>query len=190
MNDTDHGEDGMAFSYLEIVTMFAAGAHAGQKRKYTNESYILHPIEVMVILRDLGVLNTEALAAALLHDVIEDTAVTEEILYEVFGPDVTALVVELTDVTTHADGNRETRKAIECKRLAEISPLAQTIKYADFISNTRSIVKYDPDFAKVYLKEKRAALEVMTLGLPRLREIAFEVLESGEKTLAEMEVSK
>ena len=55
---------------------FAKRAHEGQKRK-SGDDYIVHPIAVAEILVDLG-LDTDTVIAALLHDVIEDTAVTEE----------------------------------------------------------------------------------------------------------------
>jgi len=151
---------------------FATEAHGsiGHVRKYTGEPYINHLIEVMKIVS--GVPHTdEMLAAALLHDVIEDTPVTREDIARKFGNKVIALVMELTD-QCH-EGNRKTRKAGEAARLGTISPDAQTIKLADFISNTSSIVLNDPDFAKVYLREKSEVLAVMTSGDPSLYERAL-----------------
>src|SRR3546814_10065938 len=100
------------------------------------------------------------LAAALLHDTIEDTSVTQEDINREFGPTIAKLVMELTD-QCH-EGNRAARKSAEAVRLSSVSRDAQTIKLADFISNTRSILRHDPGFAKVYLKEKAQVLAVMT----------------------------
>lgn len=62
------------------------------------------------------------------------------------------------------DGNRKTRKEIDKNHLAKASELGQTIKLADLISNTSTITKYDPKFAKTYMQEKKELLEVLTKG--------------------------
>jgi len=168
-------------SLLDTAISFAALAHADQRRKYSGEPYICHPIEVMQTVR--SVTHTEEmLIAAVLHDVIEDTPVTELEIGRRFGDDVLRLVVELTEPVI--EGNRATRKAAEVERLASISGAAQTIKYADLISNTVSIVRYDRGFAKVYLQEKAQALDVMVCGDAGLRDRAFKALRSGEMSLS------
>lgn len=141
---------------------FSTAAHAavGQKRKYTGEDYIAHPIAVSEIVAAFGG-SKEMVAAALLHDTLEDTNVTKEQIAEEFGWKIFKLVVELTDVTKPEDGNRATRKAIEAKRLGMASKEAQMIKLADLIDNTKTIFKYDPKFAKVYRQEKIDLLEAM-----------------------------
>lgn len=161
---------------------FAAAAHGSinHVRKYTGEPYIQHPLEVMEIVS--GVPHTdEMLAAALLHDTIEDTPTTREDIELEFGHKVAVLVMELTD-QCH-EGNRATRKAAEAARLATISPDAQTVKLADFISNTRSIVQHDPGFAKIYLREKSQVLAVMRSGDASLFEQAVCLLESAEAAI-------
>jgi len=94
-----------------------------------------------------------------------------------FGVDVATLVAALTDISRPNDGDRKIRKAIDRNHLAGASARAQTIKLADLIDNSRSIVERDPDFAKVYLAEKRELLAVLTEGdetlLNRARAIAF-----------------
>jgi (p)ppGpp synthase/HD superfamily hydrolase len=149
-------------------------------RKYTGEPYINHPIEVMEIVRSVPHTN-EMLAAALLHDTIEDTPVSREDIASEFGEDMAVLVMELTD-QCH-DGNRAARKVAEAARLATISAQAQTVKLADLISNTRSIVRHDPGFAKVYLREKSRVLAVMTAGDPSLHERAARLLEEAAETI-------
>jgi hypothetical protein len=85
-----------------------------------------------------------------------------------FGADIAALVGWLTDVSKPEDGNRAHRKAMDREHSARAPAEAQTIKLADLISNSRSIVKHDPAFARTYLEEKRMLLAVMTKGDPGL----------------------
>ena len=148
---------------VERARVFATAAHAavGQLRKYTFEPYIVHPREVAGIVESVGG-TPEMIAAAWLHDTVEDTGVTIETIREEFGSEVSELVGWLTDVSRPEQGNRAVRKAIDRAHTAAAPGAAQTIKLADLISNTRSITAHDPEFAKVYLAEKRALLEVMT----------------------------
>ncbi len=142
---------------------FATVAHQGQVRKYTGSPYIIHPIEVMEIVKSVPH-DDEMLAAALLHDVVEDTDVTVEEIRVEFGDDVANLVDDLTDVSKPEDGNRKARKALDREHSARSSSRAQTIKLADLISNSADILVNDPKFAKTYLAEKALLLEALTLG--------------------------
>jgi (p)ppGpp synthase/HD superfamily hydrolase len=154
---------------VEKARTFATAAHAAVKhvRKYTNEPYIVHPAEVAKIVRDAG--GTEAMiAAAWLHDTVEDTGVTIETIRSEFGTEVAELVEWLTDVSKPEDGPRWFRKKMDREHTAQASADAQTIKLADLISNTKTIMAHDAKFAKVYLEEKRLMLEVMTKGSPTL----------------------
>lgn len=160
---------------VERAKVFATAAHAavGQTRKYTGEPYVVHPLEVAALVESIG--GTEAMiAAALLHDVLEDTAVTVDVLEEQFGSEVADLVLWLTDVSKPEDGNRSTRKALDRQHSAAAPAAAQTVKVADLISNTRSIVAHDPGFAKVYIEEKRLLLDVLTGADPTLLTMARE----------------
>lgn len=150
---------------VEKARVFATAAHyaAAQLRKYTNEPYIVHPAEVAKIVTDAGG-TPEMIAAAWLHDTVEDTGVTNEVIRAEFGDKVAELVGWLTDVSRPEQGNRATRKAIDRAHSAMAPADAQTIKLADLISNTRSIMEHDVTFAKTYLEEKRLLLEVMNKG--------------------------
>ena len=153
--------------------LFATAAHAavGQLRKYTHEPYIVHPAEVARIVRSVP--HTDSmLAAAWLHDTVEDTGVTLELIRAEFGAEVADLVGWLTDVSRPDHGNRAQRKAVDRAHTAAAPAEAQTVKLADLISNTRSIVAHDPKFADVYLAEKRLLLEVMHRGDSTLMEMA------------------
>ena len=151
---------------------FAEIAHGDQKRKYTGEPYVTHPGAVADLVRSVPH-TEEMIAAAWLHDVVEDTQVTLERVREEFGDVVADLVADLTDVSKPENGNRRVRKAIDREHTAAASPQAKTIKLADLIDNSRSIVQHDPDFAKVYLTEKALLLEVLKDGDPTLWAKAF-----------------
>jgi (p)ppGpp synthase/HD superfamily hydrolase len=146
--------------------IFATAAHAavGQLRKYTFEPYIVHPAEVAATVATVPGHTPEMIAAAWLHDTVEDTGVTLELIRSEFGDEVAELVGWLTDVSRPDHGNRAARKAVDRAHTAGAPAAAQTIKLADLIANTRSIVEHDPDFARVYLKEKQLLLEVLTKG--------------------------
>ncbi|WP_404478674.1 HD domain-containing protein [Novosphingobium sp. BL-52-GroH] len=161
---------------VEAALEFARAAHAevGQRRKYTGEPYIVHPVEVMTLVRKAGG-TAEMQAAALLHDVVEDTHRTIDEFAGKFGEKVALLVYELTEPLS--EGNRAARKAREAMRLGSVSPEAQTIKCADLISNMRSIAQHDPAFAKVYFVEKAEILQHMTRAAPDLHKRASALLE-------------
>ena len=159
---------------VEKALKFATMAHEGQVRKYTGEPYINHPVEVMNIVKT--VTNDVAMhAAALLHDVVEDTEVTIDDIRREFGDDVANLVDDLTDVSRPEDGNRKTRKALDRAHSAQASARAQTVKLADLISNGMDIMQHDKSFGKVFLAEKDLLLEVLTSGDPKLHAIASEI---------------
>jgi (p)ppGpp synthase/HD superfamily hydrolase len=155
---------------------FATLAHEGQVRKYTGVPYIVHPVEVMEIVRTVKHDNT-MLAAALLHDVVEDTDCTLDDIRAEFGDDVASLVADLTDVSKPEDGNRETRKAKDRAHSATASASAQTVKLADLISNSVDIIKNDPSFAKIYMVEKFLLLGVLVNGDKTLFERAIKLVE-------------
>jgi len=167
---------------LEFVCFFAKTAHGEQKRKYTNDPYIVHPVSVANIVASVC-FDPDVIAAALLHDVVEDTPVTLSELRAVFGVRIASFVSEVTDVSRPQDGNRAVRKKLDREHLAKASPQAQTIKLADLIDNTKSIVAHDPDFAKVYLQEKRALLEVLTMGHHILYDRAVDLVGTAEIAL-------
>lgn len=159
---------------LEVgARRFAEAAHAavGQRRKYTGEPYIHHPEAVVALL--CTVPHTPAmLAAAWLHDVVEDTPVMIDEIAREFSAEVAALVAQLTDVSRPEDGNRATRKAIDRAYTGAASPAAKTIKLADVIDNIKSIAEHDPKFARVYVPEKALLLDMLREGDATLWEMA------------------
>lgn len=157
---------------------FAAKAHEGQYRKYSNHSepYITHPVTVAGLVAGTGT-TPKVVAAALLHDVVEDCGVRQDTMFSEFGQDVANLVYWLTDVSIGVKANRATRKAMDRDHLAKAPADAQTIKLADLIDNSASIAAHDPDFAKVYMREKRELLKVLLYGDPRLLSVAQTIVD-------------
>jgi (p)ppGpp synthase/HD superfamily hydrolase len=169
----------------EKALEFAVRAHGEQKRKYTNDPYIKHPIEVAELVKSRGV-HTDIVCAALLHDVVEDTPVAINEINQEFGIIIGRIVEDLTDVyTSEAFPNirRKERKLLECYRLSKVSGNAKTIKLADLINNTSSIVENDPGFAKVYLEEKTEMLTALTGGDQVLMNLAVKTLKEAKQKL-------
>jgi (p)ppGpp synthase/HD superfamily hydrolase len=159
---------------LEKVRELATRLHGSQKRKYSGDPYVSHTFRVSDTVKENGG-DESMIYAAVLHDVLEDTPTTEsELLTDMMkivepgmAMDVIRLVIELTDVFTHESHpstNRSGRKEMEAIRLGQTSPRAQTIKYADLLDNSKDILRNDPKFAKVYLKEKKTILNYMNKG--------------------------
>jgi hypothetical protein len=148
---------------------FATEAHEriDQRRKYTHQPYQEHLKAVAGLVAEVTT-DSEMLAAAWLHDTVEDTPATFGDIEYAFGTAVRELVAELTDVSRPADGNRAERKAIDRLHLARASPRGKTIKLADLIDNCRDICAHDPRFARVYLPEAASLLEVLEDGDPVL----------------------
>ena len=161
---------------VQRAILFATEAHHGQTRKYTGEPYIVHPLEVMEIVKTVPH-TPEMLAAAVLHDVVEDTDVTLSDIWNEFGYKVRQLVADLTDISVPSDGNRKARKHLDLIHTAKALPQSKTVKLADLISNSKSITEHDPKFAKVYMKEKAALLKVLTEGDPTLYARAKKIVD-------------
>jgi (p)ppGpp synthase/HD superfamily hydrolase len=144
--------------------MVAAYRHGGQVRKYTGEPYINHPAAVVALLGKAGYDADEILAAGWLHDTVEDTGMEIEEIRSDFGQKVATLVAWVSDVSKPTDGDRAARKKKDRDHIAQGPPEAMTLKLADTIDNSLSIVARDPDFAAVYMAEKRDLLTVLKPG--------------------------
>lgn len=171
----------------ERARIFATAAHAavGQTRKYTGDPYVVHPAAVVELVWAFHPPEGryEAVAAAWLHDVVEDTSVTLTLIHREFGPEVGDLVGWLTDVSRPQDGNRANRKALDRAHSAAAPASAQTVKVCDMIDNARSIVRHDPDFARVFMREKRALLDALVLAAPEVRALAEDLLRAYDESL-------
>lgn len=162
---------------IEKAISFALRMHEGQKRKYSGIPYISHPIAVMEIVSTVE--HTEAmLVAAVLHDVVEDCDVEIKDITLFFGKEVSQMVEQLTDVSKPDDGNRAYRKKIDAIHLSHAWPCVKTIKLADLIHNSESIIRCDPEFAKVYIKEKECLLKHLKGGDQDLMEEAENIISN------------
>lgn len=180
---------GACFEMSDVVRKaadFARAAHEGidQRRHYTNEPYIVHPQAVAEIVATVTE-DESILAAAWLHDVVEDTPIESVEIAKAFGPDIARLVADLTNPSTSADGNRNRRKQIDREHTAQADARAKTIKLADLIDNLSGIAKLNPGFAKTYLKEKELQLQVLEGGLPELFERAKQIINDEKAQLSE-----
>ena len=156
MDATDTAPSGQGV--VERARAFAKHKHRDQLRKYSKQPYVVHLDGVVRVLRAHGVEDPQVLAAAYLHDTVEDTDTTIEEVYNAFGEEIARLVYWLTDAEK---GRRQIRKIMSAWRLGGAPWDAKVIKLADFIDNTDDICKHDRNFAPIYLAEKRKILESM-----------------------------
>jgi len=147
--------------------------HDGQKRKFSNEDYIVHPEEVyndVCLVAPSFNISTEDLidlaCASYLHDTLEDTDVTEKEIVAAAGEPVLNLVYQLTNPSKNfPELKRADRKKMDRDHLAHVSWQAKLIKLRDRICNVRDFVKQkdvvDEKFRKLYAQESRALLEIL-----------------------------
>lgn len=149
------------FLRIEQAYLYAARAHAGQLRA-SGEDYIIHPLGVAIVLAEIG-LDTDAIVAALLHDVVEDTDVTLAEIEEKFGSTVARLVDGVTKLSRLEDLNRQERQAENLRKmfLAMAEDLRVIlIKLADRLHNMRTLSYQPPE------KQKETALETRDIFAP------------------------
>ena len=122
---------------------FAAEKHRDQRRKGAGASpYINHPIEVAAMLANVAaVLDVAILAAAVLHDTVEDTRTSPEELEAAFGREVRLVVQEVTD---DKKLEKADRKRLQVEHAPYLSPAAKLIKIADKIANVREVTEKPP----------------------------------------------
>jgi len=180
-------EGAMQHPLVERARQFASDAHGRheQIRRYTNEAYIVHPQAVAERVAEF-LPQPEVLAAAWLHDVVEDTDVALEEIHQLFGEEVALLVDQLTSGPHSKELERAERKLLDRMQLEQADIRAKTIKLADIIDNTHTIAERDPEFAALYLPEKYAMLQVLKQGNPELFALARQIIEEGLQQLTEL----
>ena len=162
-------------SSLEYATI--AHTEVEQVRKYTHEAYISHPIAVASIVRTVSH-TPEMVAAAHLHDVVEDTHRTMEDIRETFSETVSDYVEYLTNPSKeYPELSRKVRKEMDRLSLADAPDDVHTIKVADLIHNAGSIIEYDRHFAKVFIVEMEALLDTLIGADEVLMKRAREIVE-------------
>ncbi|MBU9604688.1 HD domain-containing protein [Burkholderia multivorans] len=151
---------------LIAAIAFAADRHRNQRRKDEEASpYINHPIALAdVLANEVGIEDERVIAAAVLHDTIEDTETTEQELLRLFGKDVADIVVEVTDDKSLP---KETRKRLQIEHAAHISRRAKLVKLADKICNLRDLAQHPP--AEWPLERKQAYFDWAKSVVDRMR---------------------
>ena len=148
-------------SLIEKAYFIAKKAHEGQFR-FSGEPYIIHPVSVAIILYNLG-MDGESMAAALLHDVVEDTDMTKENIQEEFGEDVANLVEGVTKLGKVPIFTKEEQQAENVRKM--LMAMSQDIrviiiKLADRIHNMRTLSFMRPD------KRREKAQETLEIYAP------------------------
>lgn len=179
--------EGKDFTLFISALRFAAEKHRDQRRKdSTHLPYINHPIAVAETLwRTGGVRDFVTLTAALLHDTVEDTATTPEDIRGLFGDEVLAVVLEVTDDKSLPKARR---KELQILTAPHKSLRARQVKLADKINNVHDITHNPPsDWPPERLREYLDWTEKVVSGLrgqnPTLEAEYDRVLAEGRKIL-------
>jgi guanosine-3',5'-bis(diphosphate) 3'-pyrophosphohydrolase len=174
-------------SLLLKAIHFSAFKHRDQRRKDGPLSpYINHPLEVARLLWEVGGVRDDAtLAAAILHDTIEDTDTRPEEIRDTFGEEVLGLVLEVTDDKSLP---KMRRKRLQIEHAPHISFKAKLIKLADKISNLNDLL-YSPPRRWSFPRKQQYLLwtEQVVTGLrgsnPALEQCYDKLLIEGKKLL-------
>ena len=154
----------------------------GHMRPHSDEHYEVHLEEVVDLIKSVPH-TPRMVAGGWLHDVIDDIpGVTRAVVADHFDDSVASLVDVLSD-HEQGIGNRATRKAAERARIAAADWETQTVRVADVISNVRTIAQRNPTFARVYVPEKEALLDVLTKADPTLMALARRVVAEAKAYL-------
>ena len=161
---------------------FAARAHKNQLRKDNQTPYVSHTFRVCLVVRHIfGFDDPRMLAAALLHDTIEDTTTDADDIIERFGPVVAKWVAALTkDMRLEND----TREAEYAKGLAAADWQVKVLKLADVYDNVGDCKSFSPNGRRNTLKKSRFYLDAMRAGIPAE---AQHVVKLVDARLAELE---
>ena len=155
-----------------MLVLAAAGlavkAHHGQMRRYNEKGlpYVIHCFRVAEAVAEWGGCENHV-AAALLHDVLEDTPMTKETLMAALGAaneDVVSTVVALTNPSKGSSAPRAVRKEQDRMHLINVPAHVKVIKMFDRIDNLRSLAGADPQFVSLYLEESRLLADVIGDG--------------------------
>ncbi len=148
------------------AAQFAQAAHGGQMRKYTNRPYIEHPMRVAGRVMLLPGVHQDVVAAAWLHDVMEDCPCQTVHLVAKFNAYVVKLVRELTNPSKGMDHLfRHERKQIDREHLATVSRWAKIIKLIDRIDNVNDMALADDKFKTLYAEESLLLIDALLKGV-------------------------
>ncbi len=135
--------------------LYAKLKHCGQKRKWTNEDYFCHPERVAINVLKHGDVYDEMVAAAYMHDLIEDTPTTHSQINELFGKTIADMVLSLTSYSKQVNISsiRALRKKADMEYLARQSDEVHIIKLYDRLDNVSDMVGSDAGFKRLYANE-------------------------------------
>lgn len=160
---------------LILALAFAAHKHRDQRRKDVVASpYINHPIALANVLANEAHIDDEmVLVAAVLHDTIEDTATTADELSHAFGPEIAAIVLEVSDDKSLPKAER---KRLQVVNAGSLSRSARLVKLADKICNLRDIALCPPngwslERQQAYFDWARAVVDGLRGAHPELERI-------------------
>jgi len=151
--------------------VFATDKHRGQVRKDADATpYIEHPVALASLLWEVGVHDAEVLAAAILHDTIEDTPTTHDELENEFGRAVADLVADVTDDKRQP---KAVRKRQQIEHASHLKPRARLVKLADKICNLRDVANSPPagwslERRREYFEWARAVIDKVPDKHPQL----------------------
>jgi len=174
-------------SIVLAASAFAAHKHRDQRRKGADASpYINHPIAVAnVLANEAQITDPAALAAALLHDTIEDTDTTLDELRGEFGDEIAAIVMEVTDDKSLP---KQERKRLQIEHAATLSEKAKWVKLADKICNVRDMsqsppVNWSPQRRAEYFAWAKQVVDPMRGVSPKLEALFDAAFALGPCTL-------
>ena len=152
---------------------FSAAAHTGQKR-ISGEAYITHPVAVASTLADLK-MDWQTIAAALLHDVIEDTPAAKPEIHEKFGADVAALVdgvskLDKLSFTSRAEAQAESFRKMMLAMVQDIRVIL--VKLADRLHNMQTLESLPPE------KQRRIARETLDVYAPIANRLGIHAIKT------------
>ena len=136
-------EKAMDTSLLDRALEFAIKAHSGVERRGKGFPYIVHPMEAVAIVSTITP-DQELLAAAALHDVVEDTKYTEDDIRKEFGDRIANLVASESDLVVEGKNESESwkeRKQFAINRLAKLSRDGKIVSIGDKLSNARAMLR-------------------------------------------------
>lgn len=157
----------------------------GQVRKYSGKPYFSHPREIALRMYRAN-RPLEEVAAALLHDVLEDTRITESLLRKFFPrreSRVVDIVLQVTKPSEDMSKPRAERKAVDHAHYANGDVGGQTLKCFDIEHNESDITDLDPKFAKVWLVEAESLLYMLTKADWESRLWALSKVRSGMRRI-------
>jgi len=172
---------------LDVVIKY----HNGNLRKDKKTPYVTHPLIVMHLVYEMGIKDEDILVASLLHDLLEDSHITESEIKNTFNKKVLDLVKELT-VDKDPTWDLKTKTAKKIESIKNLSKEAAIIKFADMLHNNTHLVmqiKQTPEIEKYFKSgfKHKAKLERARLEQLKKHHTHIKQIDELEKVVVELE---